>query len=310
MLKRSAQESLNNKLLILFLVTLGIVVIFVIPNKWIFENNSVVQKSIESKFAGILNKSVQKTKNAPSPTSSPTPSPTPKPLTFAEMNALYGPCVNLPVFYYHHIQSRASAVADGQTALTVYTDIFTSQMQYLKSKGYNVISMQDLVNFFDAGIPIAPNSIILTFDDGYQDFYTDAYPILSSLGFKATMFTATGLVNNPDYLTWDEISSMNNGLIEFANHSWSHKSLPASTNVAQKSEILTADLQLAEHGLNSPKVFAYPYGGYTSYAETQINSLGYQLGFGTVPGTIECKKQRFFLPRLRIGDVQLSYYGF
>lgn len=266
-------------------------------------------KPLLSKSGVFLDRSTSSPIPTIIPYQAPTPKTTPKPLTFAEMNALYGPCVYLPTFLYHHIQSRESAVTKKQTTLTVYTDIFRQQMQYLKDKGYNIASMQDLVNFFDAGTPIPPKSVLLTFDDGYQDFYTDAYPILSGLGFKSTMFTVTGLVENPDYLIWSEIPSMN-GLTLFANHTWSHKSLPSVGSEVQQREISTADTQLTEHGLNSPKVFAYPYGGYTPFAESYIKSLGYQLGFGTVPGSVLCKKQRFDLPRLRIGDVQLSYYGF
>ncbi len=270
---------------------------------------SSFSKIINSKFGSLLGHPVSKSVPSISPNLSPTPKATPKPLSFAEMNVLYGPCTYLPTFLYHHIQGRGLAVEKKQTALTVYTDVFRQQMQYLKDKGYNIVSMQDLINFFDAGIPIPSKSILLTFDDGYQDFYTDAYPILSGLGFKSTLFSATGLVGNPDYLVWDEMSSMN-GLTLFANHTWSHKSLPSVDGEIQQREISTADTQLIEHGLNLPKVFAYPYGGYTPFAESYIKSLGYQLAFGTVPGSVLCKKQRFDLPRIRIGDVNLSYYGF
>lgn len=244
----------------------------------------------------------------PTPVSTPTPTPTPRPLTFAEMNALYGPCAQLPVLMYHHIQTKESAIADKQTALTVYTDVFKNQMQYLKNKNYNVLTLNDLINFFDSGTGIPKHSVLLTFDDGYQDFYTDAYPVLSNFGFHSTMFTPTGLINNPDYLTWDEIPQMNS-LVLFANHTWSHKNVQVSGS-AMQYEISTADTQLSAHGLNSPKTFAYPYGLETSQAETYLSSLGYKLAFTTVPGNILCKKQRFALPRVRIGNIPLSFLDF
>ncbi len=244
----------------------------------------------------------------PTPFVTPTPTPTPKPLTFAQMNALYGPCVRLPVLMYHHIQTKEAATADKQTALTVYTDIFRNQMQYLKDRGYNIVTMNDLIGFFDSGAAIPPKSVLLTFDDGYQDFYTDAYPILSQLGFHATMFVPTGLMENPDYLTWSEISGMN-GIILFANHTWSHKNVRVSTSTMQY-EISTADTQLSQHGFNSPKVFAYPYGLDTGKAESYLASLGYKAAFTTVSGNILCNKQRFALPRIRIGNISLSSYGF
>jgi peptidoglycan/xylan/chitin deacetylase (PgdA/CDA1 family) len=244
----------------------------------------------------------------PTPTPTPSPSPTPKPLTFAEMNDLFGPCVHLPVLMYHHIQSQTAAKADKQTSLTVYTDIFQSQMQYLKSKGYNTVTMNDLVNFFDSGTEIPGKSILITFDDGYQDFYTDAYPILSGLGFKVTMFVPTGLLENSDYLTWDEISGMS-GSVLFANHTWSHKNVQVSADT-MKTEISTADIQLNDRGLGSPKIFAYPFGLETSQAENYLSSLGYKAAFTTTSGSTLCKKQRFNLPRLRIGNAPLSNYGF
>jgi len=246
--------------------------------------------------------------SVPAPSSSPTSPPTPKPLTFSETNVLYGPCVSLPTLMYHHIQTKEAAIANKQTGLSVYSDVFKNQMQYLKDRGYVTPSMNDLINFFDSGTPIPKKSVLLTFDDGYEDFYTDAYPILSAVGFNATMFVPTGLVENPDYMTWDQIVIMNKSVL-FANHTWSHKSVVTEELIMQK-EISTADTQLTDHGLNSPKVFAYPYGPDSVSAENYLNKLGYKLAFTTKPGSTLCKKKRFDLPRLRIGNSPLSSYGF
>jgi len=244
----------------------------------------------------------------PTPIPTPSPTPTPKPLTFTEMNALYGPCVQLPTLMYHHVQTKETTVANKQTSLTVNTEIFKTQMQYLKDKNYNVLTMNDLINFFDSGASVPKHSVLLTFDDGYHDFYSDAFPILSSLGFHATVFTSTGLMNNPGYLNWDEISGMN-GTILFANHTWSHKNVVTQTSIMQ-NEISLADTQLSDHGLNSPKVFAYPYGPDNTASENYLNSLAYKAAFTTKPGSVLCKKKRFDLPRLRIGNSSLSNYGF
>jgi peptidoglycan/xylan/chitin deacetylase (PgdA/CDA1 family) len=277
--------------LIALIAVLALLVVVFYPKRQIS-----TQKNAGSEFGQEINR----------PT--PSPSPSPKPLTFAEMNSLYGPCVHLPAVMYHHIQSKEAAVSNRQTALTVDTDIFKSQMQYLKDKGYNVVGMSSLTNFFDGGASIPGKSVLLTFDDGYEDFYTDAYPILSSLGFATTLFTPTGLMNNPGYLSWDQIAQMK-GSVLFANHTWSHKSVLVNTADMQR-EISTADIQLSDHGLNSPKVFAYPYGPDTLPAEDYLNKLGYEAAFTTKPGSTLCKKQRFNLPRIRIGNTSLSQYGF
>lgn len=245
--------------------------------------------------------------SSPTPIPNPTPTPTPKPLTFAELNALYGPCAYLPVFYYHHIDNYQEAKAK---ALTVDIGIFQKQMDYLQSQGYTTVAMRDLINFFDSGTPVSKKSVILTFDDGYEDFFTNVYPILQAHNFKATLFLPTGLVNNPGFLTWDQIGQMRGStLVYFANHTWSHKSVAVSRSDAEK-EIDTAEQQLKDNSMDPDMVFAYPYGTITNYAVDVLQNRGFNLAFTTRPGTAECKKQRLNLPRVRIGNTALSAYGF
>jgi peptidoglycan/xylan/chitin deacetylase (PgdA/CDA1 family) len=239
------------------------------------------------------------------------PSPTQKAiaLTFSGMIQQYGPCTQAPTLMYHHIQPEAEATQKGQKNLSVFTSNFQSQMNYLKDKGYNPISMRQLTEFFDTGAGLPPKPVLLTFDDAYQDFFTDAYPILRDLNFPATLFVPTGLVDNPDYVTWGQIEEMKgSGLILFANHTWSHHSMKADPQTDTR-EITTADQQLNDKGLNNPKVFAYPYGGINVSAQKDLVSLNYQLAFTTQYGKILCKGQRYILPRVRVGNVSLSSYG-
>lgn len=294
-------SSLNQKKTLLFLTFLFLIlaVFWVLGKKAGFISNYPKKPNSQSVLT-------------PAPLVTPTPSPTPttRPLTFAEMNALYGPCAYLPTLMYHHIQSAEVAKKNNQIGLTVTPETFAKQMQYLKDKGYNSISFQDLVNFLENGTPIAKKSVLIAFDDAYSDFATDAYPILVGVGFRAAVFVPTGLVNNPGYLTWDQIRQIaSEGRVAFANHTWSHKNVAAVESVMEK-EISMADTKLSERGLNTPKVFAYPYGLDSARAERYLTQLGYMLAFSTRPGSILCLKQRFNLPRVRIGEASLSAYGF
>jgi len=246
------------------------------------------------------------------PTLSPTPLPTATPsvVPTKEAQAVQEPCAKVPVLTYHHVQDMAEAGAQGHAGLTVSPEYFRKQMEYLRDRGYSVISMQTLVNFFDGGVALPPKPVLVTFDDGYDNFATHAYPILSQLGFAATVFLPTGLMNNPGYLSWEAIDSMaGGGKILFANHTWSHKSVQSNPGV-EKKEIGTADGQLAERGLNSPRVFAYPYGKAAEYAKEYLASLGYKLAFTTYSGSKLCAGQRLALPRVRVGNASLSAYGF
>lgn len=244
------------------------------------------------------------------PTQTPTATPTPKPLSFAEMNSLYGPCVRVPTLMYHHIQPLEVAKEKNQTSLTVSPEQFQAHLEYLKLQGYNTVYMSDLVNFFDQGVGLPAKSILITFDDGYDDFATYALPNLRELGFKATVFISTGLMDNPGYLSWQTVKEIaQSGDIMFSNHTWSHRNM-GSDKVAIQREIVTADGQLTEKSLNSPKVFAYPYGLESAYAKEVAEGLDYKLAFTTKSGSTQCKKLRLDLQRIRVGNSDLKNYGF
>ncbi len=236
-------------------------------------------------------------------------SPQPKPLTFAEMNQIYGPCAYVPVLFYHHVQTPEAAVAENSLSLTVDVAVFQEQMNYLQSQGYHPITMQQLIDFFDLGASLPSKPVILTIDDAYDDVFTDVFPILNTLGFPGTVFVPTGLINTPGYLTWSQAEEMRNyRSILLANHTVNHRAMTgSSTN--DFPEIANADTQLAEHNLNHPKVFAYPYGPSTTNAINHLKELGYLLAFTTNPGQTMCKGQRLALPRTRVGAGSLSIYG-
>ena len=181
-------------------------------------------------------------------------------------------------------------------------------MNYLKNKGHVAVNPASIIDFFDNGNPIAKNSILLSFDDGYADFYKNVWPILRENGFSATVFLPTGLVNNLGYLNWSEITEMSAGGIIFANHTWSHKNAKTSLETL-RYEITTADRQLIQSGLNNPKIFAYPFGIESKSAFEILSETGYRLAFSTKPGSVLCSQLRLDLPRIRVGNSSLSKYG-
>lgn len=249
-------------------------------------------------------------KYSPAPTSIPIPLASPKPLTFEEMNSLYGPCTHLPVIFYHHIQNMDVAKAAGQENLTVATVNFIAQMQYLKDKGYITLTSSSITDFFDKSIPVPQNAVIIVIDDGYEDFYVNALPILRQFGFKSMLALPTGLVGNPGYLTWGEVQEAAGSGVEVVNHTWSHADLASNDKNFVKMEIMTADQQLTNYGQNLNKVLVYPYGYSNSYDQSFLKDVGYTMAFTTKPGSTLCAKLRYTLPRIRIGNANLQAYGF
>jgi peptidoglycan/xylan/chitin deacetylase (PgdA/CDA1 family) len=208
---------------------------------------------------------------------------------------------------YHHIQEEETAKKNGQTNLTVTPEFFRKHLQYLKDNNYSVITMADLKNFFDNGVALPQKSAIITIDNGYKDNHDIAYPILKEFGFRATIFTATGLLENAGYMSWNDLNEMKD-LVYFANHTWSHHN-SLGTKEKLTEEITLADKQLAEHGLNNLKIFAYPYGTSGKTTEEVLKTNGYEIAFTTTHGNILCKGKSLELPRIRMGNASLKSYG-
>lgn len=278
------------------LLALPIVIIVVALVFYLSQDRPPVIASVPTK------QSIQISPESPliaSISATPTPTPTPRPA---------GPCVDLPVLMYHHIQEYAVAKTGGYSGLTVTPETFQKQLAYLNSHGYNSISVAALIAFFDSGTSLPKKPVMLTFDDGYDDFATFAAPLLGQYNIKASMFLPTGLMENAGYLKWSSISSLSGAGIYFGNHTWSHRSMGANL-ATDKNEIITAEAQLKDHGLNQSKVFVYPYGTISSQAVGFLRDSGYSLAFTTVHGRLLCRGARLTLPRLRIGNASLSAYG-
>ncbi len=237
---------------------------------------------------------------SPSPSPSPTPSPDPK---------VYGPCKIVPVLLYHHIEPKEEALAAGQKNIFVDNTTFAGQLEYLVKRGYKTITPDELVAGLASG-SVGAKNVLLTFDDGYEDFYTYAYPTLVKNGMKATSFVPTGLVGNPGYLNWGQIAEMKgSGLITFANHTWSHKNVGGGSEETIRREITTAQTQLVEHGLGPITAFAYPYGPAGGVAKKVLQELSIKSAFTTNPSWYQCAKLPYDFGRTRVGDTSMSFYG-
>ena len=145
-------------------------------------------------------------------------------------------------------------------------------------------------------------TIALTFDDGYIDFYYNAYPILRRYNLNATVFVITGFVGKPAYLTWGQIKEMQgSGLIHFGAHTVHHYQLTALSDDSLRYE-LTESKKVLEEETGVPVNFmAYPYGVSDTRVIAMTRQAGYIGSAGTWAGKIQSEGTIYNMPRLRIG---------
>lgn len=238
----------------------------------------------------------------PTPTVTAIPTPTPEPLV--------GFCERVPILMYHHTETTDEVKTDGHSNLNVTAEWFDKQMAYLKSRGTSTLTITDVSASLLNKNKISGNSVVLTADDGYDDIYQNAYPILQKYGLHMDLEIIAGLVGNPGYLTWDQIRQMQgSGLVHIYNHTWSHPAL-----AAQKSDKVTYEINTAQTLLNqnlgvTAKIITYPYGSFNNNVISIARGLGFTAGLTTKPGQIQCDSFIMALHRTRIGNAPLSAYG-
>lgn len=259
--------------------------------------------------------------NEPKPTVTPSP-PTPTPTltaqqiaeikkqTFEAYNQKYGPCRYLPILMYHHIMPKPEAKAIGATNLNVPPEIFREQLDYLLSKGYNFLRLDEMMSGLkNNSLPGKP--MVLTFDDNYRDFYTNLYPILKEKNVKATVFVISQYVGGERYTDWWQLSEMaGSGLVLIGDHTLNHPSLPRQTKEEEYNQIVSAKKIIEEQIGVAVNYFAYPYGSVNVTSEQILKENGFLGAVTTIHTTPVCVGLPYELPRYRIGSSSMKAYGF
>ncbi|OGE72075.1 hypothetical protein A2617_02845 [Candidatus Daviesbacteria bacterium RIFOXYD1_FULL_41_10] len=215
---------------------------------------------------------------------------------------IFGKQVRVPILLYHYIGNNPDPKDSARDNISMGPDKFNEQMKYLSDNGYNTISLDTLYPTLSGTSTFPSKPVILTFDDGYMDFYYNAYPILKQYNLRATVFIPTALMNQGYYLTWDQIREMSvSGLITFGAHSVHHSNLPTLTADALKLE-LNGSKKVLQEILGIPVNFmAYPYGTVNSFVIKEVKTAGYLGAVGTWQSKIQSEGTMFNMPRLKVG---------
>lgn len=238
----------------------------------------------------------------PIPTLTPKPTPTPKPLVPPLIPGERG--IKVPVLLYHYISVNPNAADVMRNGLSTSPDILDQQLATLKSHGFTTITFDELAAAFSRKAALPPKPIILTFDDGYNDFYYNAYPILAKYQMKGIAFIPTGLIGGGSYMTWGQIEELaKSPYVVFGAHSIHHYNLPGVSPSVLRSEITESKRILEKHIGYVVNWMAYPYGGFNDAVVTEAKNAGYIGGITTMPGSWQYQSRFFYIPRYRAGNL-------
>ena len=200
--------------------------------------------------------------------------------------------VTCPILLYHQI-------SDAGTLYYVSPSDFQAQMEALRDWGYTAIPISLLVKAITQGASLPPRPVVISFDDGDENVYTNAFPIMHDLGFPGVLYIVSNYMDAKDHLSTAEVLEMVAAGWEVGDHSLSHINLldnPAETwtQAAQSRK----DLQEA---LNVPvDTFAYPFGAADAHIMGKISEFGYTAAVGLVGGYVQGPDNLFYLSRIEV----------
>lgn len=212
----------------------------------------------------------------------------------------YDEPVQIPILMYHAVHVMDPSEASNAN-LIVDPDLFEAQIKALSKAGYYFLTPEEAYKAFTENALPAKKVVWLTFDDGNEDFYTIAYPILKKYKAKATNNVITGFVKkgNAGNLTVKQMKEMMAHGMSFQSHTVNHPDLSATDKATQKVE-LTDSIDFLENKLNTKvNTIAYPSGRYNQ-TTLDLAKKTYKLGLTTNEGLASDKDGLLSLNRVRI----------
>ncbi|WP_238492472.1 polysaccharide deacetylase family protein [Desulfotruncus alcoholivorax] len=216
----------------------------------------------------------------------------------------------IPVLMYHKVSPDRRS---GGLGLRVNPEDFDWEMRYLKENGFHTVNLGDVLDYYRKGKKVPAKPVVITFDDGYEDNYKYAYPILKKYNFTATIFVVAGTIGKTNIfdtktkaepvnkmLDWREIKALDAAGFTIGSHTVNHPILTGVPPDVVKRELVDAK-KILEKGLGKKiEYFCYPHGKYNSNIVKLVQETGYRAATTTNQGLVTSGSNPYLLNRIRV----------
>lgn len=217
----------------------------------------------------------------------------------------------IPILMYHSI---AEAAAPRFLKFAVAPGTFAEQMALLRARNYTTLTVSQLVAARQAGAALPDKTIVITFDDAFQDFATHAMPVLQRYGMVATLYVPTAFVGGTSawlaaegeadrpLMDWRQLNEVAAAGIECGAHSHRHLQLDILSPAVAQAEIARSRQILADQLNRAVTSFAYPFGYYNAIVRRSVIAAGYTSACAvryqfSLPGDDRFALSRLIVPR-------------
>jgi len=200
-----------------------------------------------------------------------------------------------PILLYHRVDGE-----DNNSRYTVSVENFQAQMQTLYEQGYTAITISTFLDALIEGGDLPEKPVVITFDDGHQNVYENAFPIMKTYNFPGVFYIVANRINgSPEFVDIEQLSNLINAGWEIGCHGYSH--LDITENHASASyEIGRSKSDLQTTLGVDVKTFAYPYGKIDPYVAQVVNDSGYRAGIGLGTSITHTLNNLYYFQRVEV----------
>ncbi len=203
----------------------------------------------------------------------------------------------IPILAYHRVGEPK-----GDHVPTVTPEAFAYQLAFLQRHRYRVLALEEVVRCVSRGEPLPKRATVITFDDGYEETFSVARPLLHRFGFPATVFVAPMEVEQPGFMTWDQVRAVATNGMTVGSHTLHHAYLPLISREHLQQE-LGESKAILERQLGQPiQWLSYPVGGYNTEVQLAAKAAGYGAACTTNRGVSRTQLDLFALRRVKITE--------
>lgn len=217
------------------------------------------------------------------------------------------PLPTIPILMYHEVwKSTEGSIRHTNPAYVLTAPNFSRQMHYLHTSGHRTLWLDE---YLDDSSETERQSVILTFDDGWYNNYSQAFPILKELGLKATIFVVTDFIGQKSYMDWPQLKEMQENSISIQSHTASHGPLTEKSEV-EIGEELRASKNKIEDRLGKPVQFmSAPHGMIDKRVIDAAMAAGYRAICTSEPGFSHINGHPAILKRINVpNNIQTSTF--
>jgi peptidoglycan/xylan/chitin deacetylase (PgdA/CDA1 family) len=234
-------------------------------------------------------------------TISPTNTPTATPLPTWSWNE--AGMVRAPILLYHHVSDSVQG-----SRYYVSTENFEKQMHRLQELGYTPIPLSLLVDALLNGAELPQRPVVITFDDGPEDIYEKAFPIMRALGYPGVVFIVANRLESEGFLNIEQLSEMIASGWEVGSHGMTHTDITLAHG-SVRNEILQSRLDLDRSLGITVTTFAYPFGKIDPYVGEKVSDYGYEAAVGLGKSWQHSLATLYYLNRIEIhGEFDLAEF--